>query len=54
MVSTYRELDWSWGVTGISGRTTKAMSPNGSIYPAETEIIDIEDFVNIGGNICAI
>jgi hypothetical protein len=30
------------------------MSPNGSLWPAEKETDNIEDFVNIGGNICAI
>jgi hypothetical protein len=34
--------------------TTRAMSPIDSLWPAETETIDAEDFINIGGNICAI
>ncbi len=54
MVSTYIGLDWSWGFMGQSGRTTNAMRPNGIILPAETKIINIEDFINIGGNIRAI
>jgi len=54
MVSTYREIDMSWGIWKYLAATTKAISPNGSLWPAETETIDAEDFVNIGGNICAI
>jgi len=34
--------------------TTRAMSPIGSLWPAETETINVEDFIDIGGNICAI
>jgi hypothetical protein len=30
------------------------MSPIDNLWPAETETIDAEDFINIGGNICAI
>lgn len=54
MVSTCRELEQNWGETELSGRMLRAMSSNGSLWPAEMKIVDDEDLIDIGGNICAI
>ncbi|MGB4086068.1 hypothetical protein [Methanothrix sp.] len=54
MVSTCRELVQNWGEMELSGRMLRAVSPDGSLWPAEMKIVDDEDLIDIGGNICAI
>jgi len=54
MVSTCRELEQNWGEMELPDRMIGAMSSNGSLWPAEIKIVDDEDLIDIGGNICAI